>query len=156
MLLTLFSHYQQLLLFVQTLLYLSFKSEWCFTPFIISPWMLPHLLLVISIPTTFHPLPCFIFFSFPDSTANHQACFSFEVIAAQFPARLCSISQENLWQEPDIEFWGRCGHLHRRDVLEWNPAGGFHVLADADKGTGRHFCLPSLKQIACMCLFLTP
>lgn len=93
---------------------------------------------------TFHPS----FLACQTALQSYQACFPFEVIAAQFTARLCGVSQENFWQKPDAEFWSRCGYLHWRDVLERNPAAVFMQVLIQIRALGGFFCFPSLQKIS--------
>lgn len=120
------------LLFLSYLPYLNVASTYCcFIPF------------VTLFPSFASSLAC------QTALQSYQTGFPFEVIAARFPARLCSISQENLWQKSDTEFWSRCGRLHWRDVLECNPAGGFMRVLVQLRAQEGGFALPFFWKISC-------
>lgn len=125
-------HQGGVLLFLSYLSYSNVASIYC--------CFIPFVTLFLSF-TSF--LAC------QPAPQSYQTGFPFEAIAARFPARLCSISQENLWQKSDTEFWSRCGRLHWRDVLEWNLAGGFKQVLIQIRAQEGVLTLPFFWKISC-------
>lgn len=100
-------------------------------------------MLVISIPTPFHPLPWGLF------VCLFLACW----IALQIIKLTFHLKSLQLGSQPDFavlvrKTFGKSLTLNFEADMAiciegvcWSETSGFHELADADKGTGRHFCL---------------